>query len=463
MERRLQQLFFALSFLALALILAAAWQANTPSWKNYQRSFLHLEAQGEPNAVAKAAVLATPPEIHQVLLPGLQRVDRCTTCHLGVEDPTMKNAPEPFRYHAGLGPHIPSKFGCTICHGGQGLATDKEGAHGNVAFWPNPLLNSDYIRASCGRCHKEGEVPGVPELTEGRHLFETQGCRGCHKLNGVGGSIGPDLTAEGANHRSPDWLERHFLAPNVVSAGSAMPNFHFVKEQARDLTYYMLSLTNEEMGSYFSSVRLIPSAEYGRQLFVEKDCLACHAVGGAGAKIGPDLLGVTKRHSIEWLDEQLVNPELVYPGSAMPEYDLESNACKALVTFMATATPEDAQLILSKKTRAMTPEDVAIEAGKQDFARFGCVGCHGTELQGGVANPNAQGGEVPSLLHVSDDYTQDEVIGIIRNGRVPPIDNAAGPAPPLYMPSWKNVLSDEDIHRIADYLWSKQEKKKDAW
>jgi mono/diheme cytochrome c family protein len=147
----------------------------------------------------------------------------------------------------------------------------------------------------------------------------------------------------------------------------------------------------------------------------------------------------------------------------MPEYDLEANARKALVAFMATATPEDVQLILSKKPRALTPEDVAIEAGKQNFSRFGCVGCHGTELQGGVANPNAQGGEVPSLLHLSDDYTKDEVIAIIRNGRVPPIDNAAGPTPPLYMPSWKKVLSDEDINRIADYLWSKQQKAKDAW
>jgi cytochrome c2 len=36
----------------------------------------------------------------------------------------------------------------------------------------------------------------VSELAEGRHLFETQGCRGCHKLNGVGGSIGPDLSEE---------------------------------------------------------------------------------------------------------------------------------------------------------------------------------------------------------------------------------------------------------------------------
>ena len=52
-----------------------------------------------------------------------------------------------------------------------------------------------------------------------------------------------------------------------------------------------------------------------------------------GQRPAPDLLGVTKRHSIEWLDEQLVNPELVYPGSSMPEYDLETNARKALVAF----------------------------------------------------------------------------------------------------------------------------------
>jgi mono/diheme cytochrome c family protein len=459
MERRLQQVFFALSLLALVLILAAEWQASTPSWKNYQRKYLQLEAQEEPNAASKAAVLATPLAINQVILPGLQRVDRCTTCHLGVEDPTMKNAPEPFRYHAGLGPHVPSKFGCTICHGGQGLATDMKDAHGDVTFWQTPLLRTEYVRASCGRCHKEGDVPGVPELTEGRHLFETEGCRGCHKLNGVGGSIGPDLTEEGANQRSPDWLVRHFLAPKLVSAGSVMPDFHFTKQQARALTYYMLSLTNQDMGSYYSSVRLIPSPEYGRQLFVEKDCMACHAIGGVGAKTAPDLAGVTKRHSSEWLDEQLVNPEFVYPGSSMPEYDLESNARKALVAFLASATPEDAQLILARKGHPLTPQDAAIEAGKQDFARFGCAGCHGTELQGGVPNPNAQGGQVPSLLHVSDDYTKEEVIGIIRNGRVPPLDNPKGLTPPLYMPSWKSVLSDEDINRIADFLWSKQEKK----
>ena len=408
------QFFFALSLIALVLMLAAVWQAGTPTWKTYQQEYHRLEAAGEPNAVAKAAVVDTALIIRQNLLPGLQRVDRCTTCHLGVEDPTMKSASHPFRFHPNLTPHVPARFGCTICHGGQGLATDKQNAHGRVPFWQEPLLPKEYIRASCGRCHKEGEVPGVPELAEGRRLFETQGCRGCHKLKGVGGSIGPDLTEEGASRRFPEWLARHFLDPNAVSRNSPMPNFHFTKEQARALTFYMLSLTSEQMGTYYSSVRLIPSAGHGRQLFIEKNCMACHNIGGVGAKSGPDLLGVTKQHSAGWLDEQLVNPELVYPGSTMPAYDLETNARKAIIAFMATATPEDAHSILSRRAKPLTAQDAAIEAGKQSFARFGCVGCHGLQLQGGVPNPNSQGGEVPSLLHASDDYTKEEVIQIIK-------------------------------------------------
>lgn len=247
------------------------------------------------------------------------------------------------------------------------------------------------------------------------------------------------------------------------SAGSVTGSSAGADRSGASLTYYMLSLTSEEMGTYFSNVRLIPSAAYGRQLFIEKNCITCHSVGGVGSKSGPDLLGVTKRHSLEWLDEQLVNPDLVYPGSSMPEYDLETNARKALVAFMASATPEDVQTILSQRIKPLTAQDAAIEAGKRDFARFGCAGCHGTELEGGLANPNAQGGQVPSLLHLSDDYTKDEIIAVIRNGRSPPLENASGPTPPLYMRAWKTVLSDEDVHQLVEFLWSRQQKAKESW
>jgi hypothetical protein len=66
-------------------------------------------------------------------------------------------------------------------------------------------------------------------------------------------------------------------------------------------------------------------------------------------------------------------------------------------------------------------------------------------------------------MHLADDYTKDEIIAVIRNGRAPPLENAAGPAPPLYMPSWKQLMSDEDIHQIVEFLWSRQQKAKDSW
>jgi hypothetical protein len=48
MERRLPQLFFALSLIALALMLAAAWQANAPSWKLIRRTFCSLRRRANP-------------------------------------------------------------------------------------------------------------------------------------------------------------------------------------------------------------------------------------------------------------------------------------------------------------------------------------------------------------------------------------------------------------------------------
>jgi len=69
MERKLQITFFALVLLALALILAARMASQYAIVEDYQRDYLQLEAQGEPNEVTKAAVLATPPEIHRCCSP----------------------------------------------------------------------------------------------------------------------------------------------------------------------------------------------------------------------------------------------------------------------------------------------------------------------------------------------------------------------------------------------------------
>lgn len=50
-----------------------------------------------------------------------------------------------------------------------------------------------------------------------------------------------------------------------------------------------------------------PGAILGKQNF-ESKCLACHSIG-QGKKLGPDLYGLTKKRSVEWLTKWLKNPE----------------------------------------------------------------------------------------------------------------------------------------------------------
>ena len=56
------------------------------------------------------------------------RVDRCESCHMGIDKPGFEDAPPPFQTHPNregiLGSHPVNRFGCTICHEGQGTALD---------------------------------------------------------------------------------------------------------------------------------------------------------------------------------------------------------------------------------------------------------------------------------------------------------------------------------------------------
>ena len=66
-----------------------------------------------------------------------QKVDRCTTCHLGIDQKGFENAPQPFKTHPNLdlflgsnSPHSAEKFGCTVCHGGSGQSVSfNDSAH----------------------------------------------------------------------------------------------------------------------------------------------------------------------------------------------------------------------------------------------------------------------------------------------------------------------------------------------
>ncbi len=369
--------------------------------------------------------MRTPIQIQQILLPELNRVDRCTTCHLAAEDPSYGGYPQPLAYHPRHDEHPFDKFGCTICHRGQGRATTTEDAHGNVAHWDQPMLPLKYIEASCGQCHEAADNPAAPRLARGAQVFETVGCRGCHKLGGVGGVVGPELDRVGAR-RSPEWLRAHFLEPAAVTPGSGMPPQKLSEPDIDAVVLFMLSQTGEALPGFYASMKVIPSAAQGLHLFQQKGCIGCHSMGGQGGKVGPALDDVGLRRKPEWIIQHFRDPQTVSPGTVMPKFGFTEAEARALTDFL-----------LHKRDQAVALEIPAlmspVDRGREVFRKYGCAGCHGPDGKGGVPNPNAKTAQqVPALTYVADGYTKPELRRLIQGGQreIPALDPAR-PPPPL--------------------------------
>jgi mono/diheme cytochrome c family protein len=440
--------FTVLGLLVGSLVILGYYKDQSREWKEYQRKFKQDEIRRATTPVQKQLAETMPVEIRQILLPDLNRVDRCTTCHLAVDDPSYGGYPQPLAYHPLHDQHPFEKFGCTICHRGQGRATTTAAAHGHVPHWDEPMLPLDYIQASCGKCHQAADNPAAPGLARGEQVFENSGCRGCHKLGGVGGNIGPELDKVGAR-RSPEWLRKHFLTPAAVTPGSAMPPQHLSEPDLEAVTLFMLSQTGEQVPGYYASMKVIPSAAEGRRLFQQKGCIACHSIGGHGGKIGPALDEVGLRRSPEWMMQHFRDPQSVSPGTVMPRFGFTETEARALTEFLLHLRDEKMALSLPS---LMDP----VERGREIYRKYGCAGCHGPDGKGGVPNPNAKTAQqVPGLLYVADGYTKAELKARILKGQreITALDPRR-PPPPLYMPAWAGTIKDAEVDDLVAYLFS---------
>jgi len=80
-----------------------------------------------------------------------------------------------------------------------------------------------------------------PQFIKGAQAFVAGACGSCHKVNGIGGGIGPPLNGL-ADRRSKDWVIAHFQSPQKLSPGSIMPSYRFSREDRDALILYLFSL-----------------------------------------------------------------------------------------------------------------------------------------------------------------------------------------------------------------------------
>jgi mono/diheme cytochrome c family protein len=142
-------------------------------------------------------------------------VDRCETCHLNTREPlpiTVESLKDELGSKVGdlpawdnskidsmplslftshpdvelLKKHDPERFGCSMCHNGNGVAiTSTRLAHGENEDWLMPLYPKAHIEAGCVQCHQQDLVlPMGERITTGKDEFRRAGCWGCHKYEG---------------------------------------------------------------------------------------------------------------------------------------------------------------------------------------------------------------------------------------------------------------------------------------
>jgi cbb3-type cytochrome oxidase cytochrome c subunit len=392
--RRMHGLFW---LSAMGLFAATAWMltrdADRP-WKHFQREYRERFSSNAPMGIRQFVL---PELTFDLNFRRIARCDRCPTCHLGIEQMPRKDKlsdnPQPFRSHPRLdlfvgtgSPHPAEDYGCTICHAGQGSATDfRWAAHAPNDFgaarswkekygwsrnpdWDFAMLPARFAESRCLQCHRDvtdleptARFPDPPaaKLAAGYQLVRRLGCYGCHELEATAGEnvghwtgdtgrkVGPSLR-QVAEKSSLEYVADRIADPAHFLPQSRMPRLFGLAEhlegsalaeakrfepvEIRAIAAYLLDASEPAAASEAlpNAVTDSPSVERGQKLFALQGCLACHNHDDfpqVKAVQGPDLSRVgakyTAANARRWLVEWLRDPARCAPQTSMPNPRLE--------------------------------------------------------------------------------------------------------------------------------------------
>jgi hypothetical protein len=275
-----------------------------------------------------------------------------------------RGLPNPFASHPRLdlflgstSPHKLTDFGCTICHDGQGSATEfKYASHTpnspremrdwkdeyswfNNHHWIYPMRPARYAESNCLKCHHEMTElapserfpdPPAPRLMAGYDVIRTFGCFGCHEIQGYDGPHkrrGPDIRTE----------------PNFAAAASqvlADPKITaHERELARDVVDHpsqtkarklLAELINQDKPAADKPAAEAKKSEEKTAEQPPRLSPATHRMAdllgaddeapGTYRKVGPSLRYVASKVNREFLYSWIKNPTDFRPTTRMPRY-----------------------------------------------------------------------------------------------------------------------------------------------
>jgi len=314
--------------------------------------------------------------IRQIHIKDVDLVDRCESCHLGTREPVQITAASMggaavFASHPNkelLKIHDPEKFGCTPCHGGNGVAVSSiEKAHGYNKYWLWPMHHKENIDAGCQQCHvKEIVTEMAGNLNDGREIFRLRGCMGCHRYDGFDRE-GDEISSVNQQIKQ---LEQQ-KAEWIRQAG-------FNEQKANNP-----KTPDAEAKKLFAEANDLRVRTTTIDAKVEQFDMRAGELVREVKKVGPSLKEVRAKLRKEWIPEWLKDPHAWREGTKMPTFRLLDADRKAIAAFIW-------QSGVQGELPQQKPGDP--EKGKEAFETRGCMACHsmgeGSRKQGGTFAAN---------------------------------------------------------------------------
>jgi cytochrome c2 len=203
------------------------------------------------------------------------------------------------------------------------------------------------------------------DARKGRQLFTKLECASCHSIGNHGGCLAPPLDGVSARRSSKyvqlrlgNQSEAEFV--KLIGHPELFPHPRFSADTVRGLTAYLSTLPalpkvaaavrhpttvkdNPTGVEDFKPHAVSSDSAQGRHLFLDGGCMSCHSIGAQGGNIGPRLDGIGFRHSVQYIESHINNPqghlvcEVGKNGkSKMPQFDFAPNEVRQIAEFLLT-------------------------------------------------------------------------------------------------------------------------------
>lgn len=230
----------------------------------------------------------------------------------------------------------------------------------------------------------------VGDPHKGFHTFQKKGCSRCHSVNGTGAKVGPDLGFQRPARSTLNqlvtemWNHAPRMWEQMESEQVPYPRFS-AKEMAHLFAYLYTARYMDEPGD----------AARGWVLFSQKGCVRCHAVGGEGGKLGPDLkqLGPVDTPlfwaQAMWNHAPAMDAHMRQMNMEWPRFDGDE-----MCNLLAYIRQERAG---PRREFDLLPADP--KRGWALFRKKACINCHAVGGKGGTTAPDlGPGRSLPPTL-----------------------------------------------------------------